>query len=310
MVRTIYSILFAAALSCATGMAQRAPQFISFDPPGSTATNADGINNNGDVVGWYMDSSGVQHGYVLRAGNYTTIDYPGASATIARAINDQGDIVGTHVGDPKMPGGDVHGFLLQQGNFTPLDYPGHLNTITQRINNAGQVVGCYHDTDNMGTMHGFIFSGGNFTSLSTPASMTNGLHSDGSLMAGLYTDMMTGVGRSYLASGDTIAPFDFPFSASTQIWDMNDSGEIAGLYTDAAKKTHGFLLRLGDAFSTFGIAPQAGVSPAFEFVSIDYPGATLTQAVGINSHGDIVGGYKDAAGKMHGFFLSFGRHRN
>jgi uncharacterized membrane protein len=306
MLRKTYSVLCVTALSCATAMAQRTWEFISFDPPGATATNADGINTNGDVVGWYMDSAGKQHGYVLRAGNFTTIDYAGASATIARAINDQGDIVGTHVGDPTLPGGDVHGFLLQQGNFTPLDYPGHLNTITQRINNAGQVVGCYHDQDNMGTMHGFMLSNGNFSGLSTPASMSNGVLSDGSLVAGLFTDMMTGLGHGYLASGDTIAPFDFPFSASTAVWDMNDSGEVVGVYTDAAKKTHGFLLRLGDAFATFGITPQGG-SGAFEFVSIDFPGATFTQAVGINSRGDIVGGYKDAAGKMHGFFLSRAR---
>jgi uncharacterized membrane protein len=277
--------------------------------PGTTATNADGINANGDVVGWYMDSAGKQHGYVLRAGSFTTIDYAGASATIARAINDQGDIVGTHVGDPTLPGGDIHGFLLQQGNFTPLDYPGHLNTITQQINNASQVIGCYHDTDSMGTMHGFMLSNGNFSALSTPASMSNGTLSDGSLVAGLFTDMMTGLGHGYLASGNNIAAFDFPFSASTQVWDMNDSGEVVGLYTDATKKTHGFLLRLGDAFSTFGITPQGGISGAFEFISIDYPGATFTAAVGINSRGDIVGGYKDAAGKMHGFFLTRGKRQ-
>jgi len=303
------SILCATALSCVTAAAQRGWQFISFDPPGSIATNADGINGDGDVVGWYMDKAGKQHGYVLRAGNFTTIDYAGASATIARAINDQGDIVGTHVGDPTLPGGDIHGFLLQQGNFTPLDYPGHLNTIAQRIDNAGQVVGCYHDTDTMGTMHGFMLSNGNFSGLSTPASMSNGLVSDGSMVAGLYTDMMTGLGHGYLASGDNIAPFDFPFSASTQVWDMNDSGEIVGLYTDAAKKTHGFLLRVSDAFLTFGATPQAGISAAFEFVSIDYPGATFTQAVGINSRGDVVGGYKDAAGNMHGFFLTQGKRQ-
>ncbi len=49
------------------------------------------------------------------------------------------------------------------------------------------------------------------------------------------------------------------------------------------------------------------MSGAFEFVSIDYPGATFTQAVGINSRGDIVGGYRDVAGKMHGFFLGWAR---
>ena len=301
------TILFAAAISCATATGQRLFQFTSFDPPGSIATNADGINANGDVVGWYMDSTGTQHGYLLSAGSYTTIDYPGALATIARAINDQGDIVGTHVDAVGLPGGGIHGFLLQQGAFTALDFPGHLNTIAQRINNRGQVVGCYHDTDTMGTMHGFLLSDANFTALSTPASMSNGLMPDGLVVAGLYTDMMTGLGHGYLASGDNLAPFDFPFGTSTQVWDMNDSGELVGIYTDSTKKTHGFLLRLSDAIATFGVSPQSPMNGVFDFASIDFPGATLTQAVGINSRGDIVGGYKDSAGTMHGFLLSRGR---
>lgn len=42
----------------------------------------------------------------------------------------------------------------------------------------------------------------------------------------------------------------------------------------------------------------------FAFSSIDFPGASLTQANGINAAGDVVGLYKDAAGKQHGFLLS------
>jgi probable HAF family extracellular repeat protein len=289
------------------GTAVAAETYISFDFPGSTATNADGINADGAVVGWYMDSTGKQHGYLLSAGNFTTIDYPGALSVIARGINDQGDIVGTHIDATGLPGGGSRGYLLRAGAFTDVNVPAHLNTIPQRINNAGQVVGCYHDTDTMGTMHGFLFSDGNYGGLSTPASMHNGLMPDGSVIVGLYTDMMTGLGRGYVSSGGNVAPFDFPFSASTQAWDMNPSGEVVGLYTDAAKKTHGFLLRLGDAVSTFGITPQGGMNGSFGFISIDYPGATFTQAVGINSRGDVVGGYVDSAGKMHGFLLTRGR---
>jgi hypothetical protein len=43
----------------------------------------------------------------------------------------------------------------------------------------------------------------------------------------------------------------------------------------------------------------------FSFSSVDVPGATLTQASGINAGGDIVGAYVDAKGR-HGFVLSGG----
>jgi len=41
-----------------------------------------------------------------------------------------------------------------------------------------------------------------------------------------------------------------------------------------------------------------------EFTSIDFPGASLTQAWGINPRGEIVGAYDDADGVRHGFLLS------
>jgi len=47
--------------------------------------------------------------------------------------------------------------------------------------------------------------------------------------------------------------------------------------------------------------------PSFRFTSIDFPGAVLTQPQGINPGGEIVGLYKDTAGKQHGFLLSSGQ---
>lgn len=51
-------------------------------------------------------------------------------------------------------------------------------------------------------------------------------------------------------------------------------------------------------------AVGANQPPAF--TPFDFPGAAVTTAFGINSEGDVVGGYKDAAGKRHGFLLRGG----
>src|SRR5690242_2417477 len=72
----------------------------------------------------------------------------------------------------------------------------------------------------------------------------------------------------------TFTAIDFPGSASTIPWAINNSGDIVGIYTLADKSTHGFL-RTGD-----------GV-----FTSIDFPGASNTNLYGINSAGDISGYY-------------------
>lgn len=64
-----------------------------------------------------------------------------------------------------------------------------------------------------------------------------------------------------------------------------------------------FLVVLG-AVLLFAGAIHA--DPPFQFSSIDYPGAVLTNAQGINPGGDIVGTYVDTFGNQHGFLLSNG----
>lgn len=46
--------------------------------------------------------------------------------------------------------------------------------------------------------------------------------------------------------------------------------------------------------------------PPFQFSSIDFPGAVLTNAQGINAEGDVVGIYADTSGKQHGYLLRNG----
>lgn len=307
----IQKILSLAAIvfSALSANAQAQRTYISFDMPGANVTAPQGINPEGEIVGLYVDSNSKQHGFILSGGNVTTIDYPGALSTAVRGINSHGDIVGTHTDAAGLPGGGLKGFLSRSGVFTDVNYPGHLNTIAVKISDSGVIVGCYHDTDTMGTMHGFIFDGTQYSDISIPASMNNGVLPDGSMTAGLYTDMMTNMTHAYLQSGGNIAPFDFPFSIATSAWDMNASGHVVGNYTDASKKRHGFLFTPVTFTAAFGITPEPDLVPSYGFESIDFPGASTTNASGINTRGDIVGSYVDSAGKTHGYISISHRHR-
>jgi probable HAF family extracellular repeat protein len=70
----------------------------TFKFPGATSTIAWGINNLGGVVGWFVDSAGLTHGFVLQKGTYTQIDVPGTNGTTAcHGINDNGTITGTYL---------------------------------------------------------------------------------------------------------------------------------------------------------------------------------------------------------------------
>jgi len=263
-------------------------RFTSIDFPGAVLTQPQGINPGGEIVGLYKDTAGKQHGFLLSSGQFTSIDYPGAISTDARGIGPSGEIVGAFT---NMPGGtpNIHGYLMSQGKFSEVQYPGHLGTIAQRIGPNGDIYGCNHDTDFMATMHGFRRTADGYTQLDVPASMNNGATPDGSLVAGLYTDMMTGLTHGYLVKNGNFEPFDVPGSNLTQAWDMNPAGDVVGNYRDTTGKSHGFLLKAG------------------QFTSLDFPSAINTQARGINPGGEVVGWYIDSTGHTHGFLRSVGQ---
>ncbi len=72
---------------------------MTLDAPGSTFTQALGLNNKGQVVGFYLDADGNSHGFVwTSAAGYQTIDHPkGIGTTLVNGINDKGDLVGFYV---------------------------------------------------------------------------------------------------------------------------------------------------------------------------------------------------------------------
>src|SRR5262245_49198679 len=181
----------AAVLASSPAAAQgRALTFITVDFPGAVLTNVQGINDGGDIVGFYNDVAGRTHGFARSGGVFRSIDFPGSISTQARGINLSGDIVGTYQRPGESGGVPVHGFLLTaSGSFNQLDYPGHLNTIPQRILSDGTVLGCYHDENTMDTMHGMFRGPRGFDAINESMSMHNGATPDGRFIVGLFTDM-------------------------------------------------------------------------------------------------------------------------
>src|ERR1700751_5460554 len=140
-------------------------RFMKFDVPNATGTYGTGINARGDIVGRYVDTDGVTHGFLLRQGSFTAIDFPNASFTAARAINARGDIVGRFL-DAR---GVEHGFLLQDGHYKRIDYPGAAQTSARGINNSGEITGRHFDA--AGDESGFVLKDGTFRNLRVPNSL-------------------------------------------------------------------------------------------------------------------------------------------
>ena len=86
--------------------------FTTIDVPGAFGTSLTGINDTGQIVGFFDNATGT-HGFLKDGATFTTIDVPGANVTNAYGINDAGQIVGVF---PNATG--QHGFLA-----TPVPEP-------------------------------------------------------------------------------------------------------------------------------------------------------------------------------------------
>jgi len=115
-----------------------------FAAPGATqySTSLDAINDRGQIVGSFRDSSGVYHGFLKQGETYTAIDVPGATDTFPLGINNSGTVVGQFANLSGMPEGF---FRTSDGVFTVVDFPGALGTEIGNINDRGDICGYWVD---------------------------------------------------------------------------------------------------------------------------------------------------------------------
>jgi len=111
--------------------------------PSNQNSQAVGINNAGDVVGFYMPTSTTSLGFEDAAGKITTIDPFGSTFTQALGINNEGEIVGFYTDS----GGVQHGYLDDDGVFQSFDPNGSTSTTINGLNDVGQIVGFYVDAN-------------------------------------------------------------------------------------------------------------------------------------------------------------------
>jgi len=125
----------------------------TFAVPDATATFAYQLNTTNQIIGYYIDASGVAHGYARdSAGNLTyPIDVAGATQTLLLGNNDSNWVVGRYTD----ASGIVHGlFYITSDDILTYDYPGATYTSLNGINKDGLICGYYGDA--AGLSHGFI----------------------------------------------------------------------------------------------------------------------------------------------------------
>jgi len=136
--------------------------YTTIDYPSATCTSAWSINNSGQIVGQYCDSTGLRHGFLYSAGTFTSMDFPNSNQTYPYGINNSGSVVGIWIDQQQV----THGFLYQAGTYTSLDYAGATYTYAFGINDDNQISGYYGDAQR--GQHGFQYQAGNFISFDYP----------------------------------------------------------------------------------------------------------------------------------------------
>lgn len=147
------------------GYIQHGNRFTDVNLPSSahaTDWSVDGINNRGDLCGWYITGSGPSHGFVIIGGRFHTVNAPAAghprgegTEVTSTAYNRSyaGTLVYAAAPDfNHQYRAYEHGFVVHNGQFTPITVPSKWgnNTAVEAINNAGAMVGAFIHRDGNG----------------------------------------------------------------------------------------------------------------------------------------------------------------
>jgi probable HAF family extracellular repeat protein len=275
---------------------------------GTSETVVNGINDAGQMVGFYKDSLGNTNGMLIDPApptTYTpvlqTLDNPGRPVfNQLLGINNAGEIVGYDGANQQGFPNKGYSLTIQSGKavYQGENYPGSLQTQVTGINNAGLTVG--FETDAAGNSAGFVDNNGRFTLAVDPnAPAVNGVLTENfggvndlGQVAGFYAADANGddQGFVYDSKSGTFTDLNFndPGITSVTATDVNDKGWISGFMTQNGS-TMGFIDENGKLLTLSGqtIAALAHASDV--------------QVLGLNNVGMAVGSYVVGNNNTEGF---------
>jgi hypothetical protein len=219
---------------------QRSPEgaITEVSPPlAGFVSYAYGINSQ-LIVGSYIDTSGLNHGFTFNGQQYTTIDIDGQPTNLF-CISNSGLVGGAIY---SSGGEQSESFVrsLHDGIF-PVRYPGSYYTYPDGVNDSGQVVGTFIYTPGADSQ-GFVFSPGTgYAVIAYPGAyetFPNGINDRGTIV-GRYA-AQTGFQSGFVLKEGTFTSFLVGrFDAYPAA--INNRGDITGYFIDSQDHTHGFL---------------------------------------------------------------------
>lgn len=289
------SILSTSVLLASTLTFAQTFSYAPINVPGAVATEARGINNNGEIVGFYKTTSCQDtpaefpivptcavKGFKYVNGSYIKLMVPNSTSTAILGVNDLGDLVGFY----KKSDGSSHGFIWFHTNVVKtIDRPNQANsTVPFGINKAGTVVG----SSGSG---GWVWVNGTFSTFN-PTPNPN---------AGACCWAATGIANSgvvvgYIFNADF---FNAWYKAGTDEDFFTHNGDTiaTGVNSNNDMVGPGWFVKNIEANEGTGDSNEKTPS----FVTVKFPNSNSTLPLGLNNLRGVVGGYIDSSGKEHGF---------
>lgn len=239
--------------------------------PGSDSTTCRGLNDHGDVVGYYW-LDGEKYNFLRNRDGYQTIEIDDELNPELISINNDGIMIGEY--DVKRP----YGFMIDKQNLIkPVQNLNYDNgSFIGGINNSGGIV-LSNDTNEINV--GQSYSIKSYYGIYSPNLCINGINNSDYIVGnqiGFMGYSATNGGwhyNSFIYDGHDFITINYPSAIKTFVSGINDNNMITGFYIGNGK-TEIFTYDKG-AFHIIG-----------------HPEGYSTYSVGINNLGHILGVYR------------------
>lgn len=301
-------------------------KFQTVDIAGAVETQVRGVNNSGEIVGFYrlataecipFDARNPQapscdvRGFKIVNGVLTKLRVPGSLSTAIMGVNDAGDLVGYYTKTSDACIIEQHGFIWYHQNvIKTIDYPewtgfcgtDALWTVPFGINRVGTVVGTVWSPIDAQPSGGFVYKNGAFSVMNLGGASGRGCYT----CTGVYGLSNNGiiVGTGYRVFGQIPMWVGYMKMGSDEDFftRTQDDTWVTGVNNKVDIVGYGVY---GAGFFASTIEANEGTNDAVEvepkLIPVHYPESVGTYPFALNYWRTVVGAYVSVDGKTHGF---------